>query len=162
MAKTKSKKDTQLNAQELLEARVDAMMDPNAKLGAPALPPKTVVQPKAPVVAEPKAAAPQPAPEPVPAPEPAGDDVQVPPLNIDSPASDAAIADIVAQEADQVLAAEDAGVAAAKIDADAAVAQVPKRHKHPLFWFFVTLLAVVAVIIVVLLVNPNLTPSFGP
>lgn len=75
------------------------------------------------------------------------------PINIDTSTSDAAIDDIVAQEADQVLAAEDAGLTERQLFAQT---QAKKRRRgHPVFWFLILLLVILAVISAVALTNPN-------
>lgn len=88
-----------------------------------------------------------------------GDTVQVPPLAIDDPRSDAAIDDIVAQEADEVLAAEDAKTAD---EAEQAVPAEPvsRPHGHPIFWFVIAFLAILALVGGFLLLQPGL--SFAP
>ena len=92
--------------------------------------------------------------------EPVPDTLAVKPLNIDTPQSDAAIDDIVAQEADEVLAAEDAGLAA-EVDATEAAEAEPQKKGHPFFWFIILLLVMLAVIAAVLVTNPNLELPFS-
>lgn len=75
--------------------------------------------------------------------------------NLDTPQSDAAIDDIVAQEADEVLAAEDAGIAAAELNTQE-VESSPQKHGHPIFWFFVLLLVIIAVLTSLVFVRPDL------
>lgn len=88
------------------------------------------------------------------------DDVVVEPLDIDNPQTDKAIDDIVAQEADQVLAAEDAGLQSAREQADAAAADDSEPHGHPIFWFFVALLVIIAAVAAYILMQPGLELPF--
>jgi hypothetical protein len=89
------------------------------------------------------------------------DDVQVDPLAIDTPQTDAAIDDIVAQEADQVLAAEDAGIKLANDAAEADVSELAEPHGHPVFWFIVVLLVVLALVFAYVLLQPGLSLPFS-
>ena len=78
-----------------------------------------------------------------------------PPL--DTSQSDAAIDDIVAQDADNLLAAEDANLAAQIEDLN----DDPERPRgHPIFWFVVAFFAILALFGGYLLLSPGL--SFGP
>lgn len=86
-------------------------------------------------------------------------DLEIKPLNIDTAQTDAAIDDIVAQEADEVLAAQDAGIQVANDEAEPA--QQPVKHGHPLFWFVVLLLVIVAGLFAYTLTHPDLTLPFG-
>lgn len=88
------------------------------------------------------------------------DDVTIKPVNLDTPESDAAIDDIVAHEADEVLAAQDAGIEAAQARADSATVE-PEKHGHPIFWFMILFLVVIAVIAFVVLTNPGLELPFS-
>lgn len=86
-------------------------------------------------------------------------DVAVPPAKLDTPQTDAAIDDIVAHEADEVLAVQDASTeAAAEAVADE---PKPKRHGHPVFWFIIFALALFAVLAAVILTNPGLELPFS-
>lgn len=124
-----------------LEQRVDSMMSGATVPGAPALPKRSVdpVTPAATIapstvirVKEPTAS--------------------VDEVSLDTPESDAAIDDIVAQEADQVLAAEDAGILANQdIDSEPA-----SRKGHPIFWFIILLLVIIAAITAFILTSPGL------
>lgn len=110
-----------------------------------------------------KAAKPQPDQSPTPATKVVDakpGEIAIEPINLDTPESDAAIADIVAQEADQVLAAEDAGISAAQQDADTAPPEAEK-HGHPIFWFVVVLLVILAAIAAYVLMNPDLDLPFS-
>lgn len=88
--------------------------------------------------------------------EEASDDIAVPPVNIDTPESDAAIDDIIAQEADQVLAAEDAGIRAARQNAEAGYEPPKKPHGHPIFWFLILLIVIIAFLTFYVLTSPGL------
>lgn len=170
MTKSKKNDEEPRTAAELLEARVDAMMDPSAE-PVPATP---SVPDSTPATAPPLKGSPKPQPTvEVPLPEltlpqqlddiavttetapPA--DITIEPVALDTPDSDAAIDDIVAQEADEVLAAEDAGLAAQSQD-DAI--DEPQKHGHPIFWFIVFMLVILVVIAGVMLVNPNIDLPF--
>lgn len=83
--------------------------------------------------------------------------------DFDTPQTDDAIKDIVAQEADIVLAAEDAGIAQAYEHAeDYEVAEEDAKSSHPVFWFFVTLLVIIIAVLSVLLFFPNVSLPFLP
>jgi hypothetical protein len=96
-------------------------------------------------------------PEPV---EDSKDDVVVPPLTIDTTQSDEAIDDIVAKEADQVLAAQDAGITLANDEAEQSAPDEPEQTGHPVFWFIVALLAIISVLGMILLTSPGLELPF--
>lgn len=87
------------------------------------------------------------------------DSIVIPKASLDTPESDAAIDAIVAEEADQILAAQDAGIEAAQ--ADAAPTEDEEKHGHPVFWFIITLLVAVAAIFAYLLMNPDLNLPFS-
>jgi hypothetical protein len=87
------------------------------------------------------------------------DDVAIPNSGLDTPESDAAIDAIVADEADQILAAQDAGVETAQEDAMPNDDQ--EKHGHPVFWFVVVLLVVLAVIAAYVLMNPDINVPFS-
>lgn len=82
-------------------------------------------------------------------------DLEIAPLSIDTPQTDSAIDSIVAQEADQVLAAEDAGIKLANVEAEAKVPEEVVKKGHPIFWWFVTLLAIIALAAAYVLMAPN-------
>lgn len=176
--KTTNKTDS---AENQLEAKVDQMMDVNAepaaepvKAGTPPpldifdgnATPSTVEISGPPVLPNVKAkevATVVETKEPAPAPEPAAAieaGIEIPPISIDTPDSDAAIADIVAQEADQALAAEDAGIRAAEAASEEVVVD-DQKHGHPIFWFIILLLVVVAVFAVFVLTNPDFELPFS-
>lgn len=193
---TKAKKPTKLDEQAALEAKVDAMMDPNAvkpaaelesapatEAAMPALDifagteaPINEVMPGAPTLPGKTAKKVEPVTEPAiePAPPvvelelsqpvtdtPVTDDVVVKPLQIDTPKTDQAIDDIVAQEADQVLAAQDAGLQLAAAEAEATAPKEPTKHGHPIFWFIVVLLIIIAAFTAYVLVSPDAKLPFG-
>lgn len=89
-----------------------------------------------------------------------GDGVAVEPAQLDTPESDAAIDDIVAKEADEVLAAQDAGIAAAQDQAEGQTAE-PEKHGHPVFWFIIVLLVVLIGVAVYVLTSPGLELPFS-
>jgi hypothetical protein len=134
MAK-KQATNSELTAQQLLEARVDAMMDPRPDPKAkPVVPAESAT-----VEAEPD----QPGPPPL--------DIFVETNvnaddNLDDAKSDAAIDDIVAQEGDEVLAAEDAGLASAEAASPELVDAAATKKHHPIFWFIILLLVILAVV----------------
>ncbi len=172
MAKSKKNDDTPRTAQELLEARVDAMMDPKVEAPPPAPAVPEVEPASAPILQTKPKPQPQPAPEPTKEPEltlpqnledivvtteePA--EITVDPAQLDTPQSDEAIDDIVAQEADEVLAAEDAGLAQAQSEA---AKLEPQKHGHPIFWFIILVLVILVIIAGVALVNPNIRLPFS-
>lgn len=80
--------------------------------------------------------------------------------DLDTPQTDAAIKDIVAQEADIVLAAEDAGIAQAYEVVEEQPEPEESSSGHPIFWFFVTLLVVVIAVLTILLFFPNVSVPF--
>jgi hypothetical protein len=86
--------------------------------------------------------------------------VVIPPLDIDTPQSDAAIDDIVAAEADTVLAAHDASIEAAEADAEP-LEDESQHTRHPIFWFMITLVAVLAMLIFYVLLQPGLQLPFS-
>jgi hypothetical protein len=88
----------------------------------------------------------------------ATDDIVIAPASIDTPESDAAIDAIVAQEADQILAAQDTDIAAA---ANAEPTDSDEKHGHPVFWFVITFLVVLALIFAYVLTNPDLDLPFS-
>lgn len=128
-----------------VEARVDLMMD--VRPSAPLVPgARTVHEPVAAVVQAPAVT-----PDAT---------ITVQPLAIDTPDSDAAIEDIVAQEADEVLAAQDAGVLAAS---QSSQPDEPERLQgHPFFWFFIILLVILIAVASLIVTSPGLSPSFLP
>ena len=85
-------------------------------------------------------------------PEPMVEPVVEPVTNnsLDTPDTDAAIDDIVAQEADAVLAAEDAGLAAQQLP-DHDIDDEDTENSHPVFWFFIYLFAGLIVVLAWLL-----------
>lgn len=87
-----------------------------------------------------------------------GDDVAVTPAQLDTPESDAAVDAIVAEEADQVLAAQDAGIAA---EQDSAEPVEEEKHGHPVFWFIIVFFVVLAMIFAYVLMNPDLNLPFS-
>lgn len=109
---------------------------------------------------EPPATVADPAPLPA-APElPLADDVKVDNIELDTPQTDEAISDIVAQEADEVLAAQDAGLERAIETADDTTPP-PTKAGHPFFWFFIALLAAIAAAAAYVLTRPGLTLPFA-
>ena len=88
-------------------------------------------------------------------------EITIKPLDIDTPQSDDAIADIVAQEADAVLAAEDANIADDAESLQAVESDQSARHGHPIFWFIVFILAVLCIAVGIMLMNPNLSLPFS-
>jgi hypothetical protein len=162
MPKNKDNPEPLQTTEELLEARVDAMMDVST--------PKTPAQPDLDIFADPTPGAPALA-QPIAEAEPTetteitpaidlpSNEEAAPTPDLDTPQSDAAIADIVAQEADQVLAAEDAGILAAQDTADN-IPEEPANHGHPIFWFGVLLLVAIAVIAAIMLTSPGLAVPF--
>jgi len=86
-------------------------------------------------------------------------DVPLERVSLDTPESDAAIDDIVAHEADQVLAAEDAGVRLAQLEGDES--EPPTRSGHPIFWFIILLLVVVAIVSAYVVTTPGLELPFA-
>lgn len=150
-----------------LDQDADGLVDPRAaelndSLGVTKPAPKTLTAEEK--VDAMMAADPSPEPtaaEPLKSAPVAGDDVPVGPLALDTPQTDAAIDDIVAQEADQVLAAEDAGIRLANDEAEANAAEPVERHGHPVFWFVVALLVVLALIFAYVLMQPGLNLPFS-
>ena len=76
---------------------------------------------------------------------------------LDTPQSDAAIADIVAQDADELLAAEDN--ATAELAEDSATDE-PVEHGHPIFWTIIALLVILALFFMYVLLTPGLSLPF--
>ncbi|HSX37057.1 MAG TPA: hypothetical protein VLG13_02995 [Patescibacteria group bacterium] len=78
---------------------------------------------------------------------------------LDDATSDAAIDEIVAKESDTVLATEDASAQAASEE----VSEAPKKlHHHPLFWSFVAIVAILAIVAAYILANGgNQLPGTG-
>lgn len=159
-----------------LEARVDAMMDVNADgitdsqpidifagqmPEAPGAPPVPGVRVHKPAPINAIAGEPTVATNPVVSEEPLTDDVKVPNVEIDTPQTDEAIADIVAQEADEVLAAQDAGIERAIETADNTDTVPAQKHGHPIFWFVILLLVIVAAAAAFVLTRPGLKLPFG-
>lgn len=139
-----------------VEARVTAMMDMDSSepLVPPPLPeaPKKTTKATSITVTEPDS---EPlAAEPVTEPSAETDDVVVTPIAIDTPESDEAIADIVAEEADTVLAAEDAGIEATQTAVEPNATE-PRKHGHPVLWFIIAVLVMVAGLTAYLLLNPS-------
>jgi len=174
MAKQKSEPQTTPSPQQLVEAKVDRMMDISpapsdaqpldifAGQGAPTLPGKPTHHKSVPEVITPTAT------ETVVKVETQLDtsnvvltEPEIGPLNIDTPQTDAAIQDIVTQEADEVLAAQDAGIEAAVADADT-VPEEPAPRGHPVFWFIMFVLVVLIILGGIMLTSPGLSPSFAP
>lgn len=89
-----------------------------------------------------------------------GGDVVVKPAQLDTPESDAAIDDIVAKEADEALAAQDAGIAAAQDQAEGQTAE-PEKRGHPVFWFIIVLLVVLIGVAAYVLTSPGLELPFS-
>lgn len=87
---------------------------------------------------------------------PENNDIVVPTTDLDTPESNAAIDDIVAQEADQVLAAEDAGIRAAQQDAVSEYQPPKEPHGHPIFWFLIVLLVIIAGLTFYVMTRPGL------
>jgi hypothetical protein len=83
------------------------------------------------------------------------------PLDGDTAQGNAAIEDIVTQEADEVLAAQDAGIQAANFDAERREVAEVQPKGHPLTWFVVFVLVVLIAIAAVVVMSPGLTPSFN-
>lgn len=165
MPKNKDHTEPLQTTEELLEARVDAMMDVKAEKPAtestPALNIFADAAPGAPLLTQPVAEAEvaEAPDEQQTAPPSFVDEQPLEPAELDTEQSDAAIDDIVAQEADQVLAAEDAGILAAQASAEDAT-QPPQKHGHPIFWFGILLLVAIAVIAAVMLTSPGLNLPF--
>lgn len=88
----------------------------------------------------------------------ASNDIAIEQVKLDTPETDAAIDDIVAKEADEVLAAQDAGIAAAA--AQTAEPQ-PEKYGHPIFWFIILVLVIVAALTTYVLMNPGLELPFS-
>lgn len=169
MAKNKDAPTSKDPAQPDLEAKVDAMMDASTANNnpidifedssspidtvatAPLLPSdkrKTVVEQELPSQDE---------PVPVDESQPK-DDITIEPLAIDTPQTDAAIDDIVAQEADQVLAAQDAGVEVAQAEAEPP--KEPSKKGHPVLWFLVFFMVLLIMLTVLVLTSPGLSLPF--
>lgn len=87
------------------------------------------------------------------------DGIIIPKASLDTPESDAAIDAIVAEEADQILAAQDAGIEA--VQADSGPTDDEVKHGHPVFWFMIVLIVAVAAIFAYLLMNPDLDLPFS-
>lgn len=103
--------------------------------------------------------------QPLQSPQPASatqttDDVTVTPLTLDSKESDEAIQDIIAKEADETLAAQDAGIQVANDEVANAVLDEPKSKGHPVIWFVVFVTCLVIVLLAFLLLSPDL--AFAP
>ncbi|CAN5184766.1 hypothetical protein BH09PAT3_BH09PAT3_1590 [soil metagenome] len=160
MAKDKNSTTTENNPTDVLEASVDAMMDPRAAKRETA-PPLDIFADEQPAAAPVEVVADTPDDIPEESIETPGEDIVVEPLAIDTPQSDAAIDDIVAQEADQVLAAQDAGIEAAQAEAEP-YTEVPPKHGHPIFWFMIVLLVVIAITAAYVLTSPGLSVPFAP
>lgn len=160
-----AKKDTSHTSNDIeqLEAKIDAMMDvavnaqtdedqtkevveSNAIASAPELPQELKVTSR-----KAKSSATKQVEE-----DAVADDVAVAPIELDTPESDAAIDDIIAQEADQVLAAEDAGIRAARNDAEESYEPAAESHGHPFFWFLIVLIVVIAFLTFYVLTSPGL------
>ena len=159
-----------------IEARIDAMMDINSDgitdpkpidifagqkapvdetPGAPPVPGVRPHKSDTKVVDKPVAVAPTPVKE------PEVDDVKVTDMHLDTPQTDEAIDDIVAQEADTVLAAQDAGIEQAVLAADSVESEpTQKSGGHPIFWFFIVLLVIVAAATAYVLTSPGLDLPF--
>lgn len=87
-------------------------------------------------------------------------EIEIGSVNIDTPESDAAIDDIVAEEADKVLAAEDAGLRAAERQAQAHVVEPPAKNGHPIFWFLIFILVTLAFLTLYVMTSPGLELPF--
>lgn len=86
-------------------------------------------------------------------------DIIIPEGDLDTPESDAAIDEIVTEEADQILAAQDNGIDAEQADTEPDNNQ--EKHGHPIFWFIILLLVVLAAIFAYVLMNPDLDLPFS-
>ena len=179
---TKPKKDQPQKSE--VEARVDAMMDVNSDgivdtessatqnepidIFAGAEPPVDIAPsaPPLPTGRQPKVAEPvqetvvAPVQTPVAA-EPVVDDVKVPEVELDTPQTSEAIDDIVAQEADEVLAAQDAGIERELEASEATDIQPAKHSGHPVFWLIIALLVAIAAAAAYILTSPGLSLPFG-
>jgi len=155
-----------------LEAKVDAMMDPTvpdksmggvpaqSKSGDPTPPPLNIFAsapsaPELPKAGQSKVNAPEKTlvinessnPEPTLSSQPALKDGV-----LDDATSDKAIDDIVAHESDTILAAEDAELAASAQETEP---EEPVEHHYYIFWSFITIIALIAIAIAILLVSPD-------
>lgn len=169
----KQKQTPEEQTKQELEARVDAMMDVNAD-GIKDKPLDIFAGQSSPVDSVPGAppmpksvkpeSEPDQTPEPVVTPQvvdvPESDEIQIPTDNLDTPQSDEAIKDIVAQEADEVLAAQDAGIER-ELDAVNTAETPPAKHGHPIFWFIITLLVILIGAAAYVVTSPGLTLPFG-
>lgn len=173
MRNRKNTTPTEPNGEQLLEEKVDAMMDPKRSDPAPgaaedskteasdaALPPLDIFAgatgaPAVPVgiakdmEAEPASGS-QGETEAVAATEAGG--LPVPeaaapiPLDLDAAANDAAVDDIEAHESD-----EPEDIPDVSDDLPPVARTAPKPHRHPIFWVLVTIIAVIAIVAALLL-----------
>ena len=173
-----------LSKEELLEKRVDAMMSVERPEPEEIVPPTESpkeVEPRAALEPEPVQPAPsapllpgsnQPAApqqlkqkqpvKPELAPHPALiDDIVIKPAKLDTPKSDAAVAEIAKQDSDAALEDEDQDVEEAR---KAAAKQDRKAQKdgHPIFWFFVLVFAIVCLATGFYLMRPDLFQHILP
>lgn len=177
-----------LSKEELLEKRVDAMMSverpepeeivpptesPKEVEQQPAPEPESKPEPVQPAPSAPllpgdnqPAAPQQPRPKqsvkPELAPHPALiDDIVIKPAKLDTPRSDAAVAEIAKQDSDAALEDEDQDVEEAR---KAAAKQDRKAQKdgHPIFWFFVLVFAIVCLATGFYLMRPDLFQHILP
>lgn len=167
----KKKKVESPTQDQILEERVDAMMDPkrpsdekmpsepaNAKAEDETLPPLDIFDGATTAPPVPNGLANEIPLEQV---EPADTDNKaedvstnepqdIPPEpQLDDAVSDAAVDDIVARESDTVLAAEDAALKSQNVHEP----KPKKIHHHPIFWTLVTFVAIVAITLALLLVS---------
>ncbi|HET7320179.1 MAG TPA: hypothetical protein VFI84_01165 [Candidatus Saccharimonadales bacterium] len=176
----KKKKVEAPTPDQILEERVDAMMDPKGSSPEPsesepeattaddgALPPLDIfagatTAPPVPsdlateIPEEPEDVASQGTNKSA----PAGDAGQEIPseTQLDDAVSDAAVDDIVAHESDTVLAAEDAALKTQTVHEP----KPKKIHHHPVFWTFITLIVLVAIALALLLVSGGNWQLPGP
>lgn len=159
MAKSKDTTNHQPAADQELEAKVDAMMDPSlpdAAATEPAGPAKAGGElPPLDIFSDPQTAPAVPddlltelksQPDPAASEEPPVQ-TEPPAVELDDPATDAAVDAIEAQEADTLLETEDAEQqAAAEQMPETAPAARKKVHHHPVFWTIVFVLAILAIL----------------
>jgi len=187
MRNKKDEKPDELNSQQQLEAKVDAMMDVSTEQQVAATP---VAQKPEPTITKDELPPLDIFSDPSTAPDVPKDllkqldksdvaeednetrvsqqpvteiDMQVEKTgpSLDDPVSDAAIDDIVAQESDTTLANEDTERAEAAAVTEP-VEKVSKIHHHPIFWTIIFLICLVAIVTGYLLVTGgNNLPGSG-